>query len=94
MLGPTTRAVEKRGSSTVNAAASRMTSSARARERTTQPPTASTQATGRCARRACQVGCGSATSASSVGDGTGTIPPVSGIGPPTRHVTLTPAPAG
>ena len=40
MLGPTTRPVEKRGSSTVNVAASPMTCSARSRRRTSQPPSA------------------------------------------------------
>ena len=40
MLGPTTRPVEKRGSSTVKVAASPMTCSARSRRRTSQPPSA------------------------------------------------------
>ena len=42
MLGPTTRAVEKRGSSTVNVAGSRSTSTAAARPVTSHPPTAGT----------------------------------------------------
>ena len=51
MLGPTTCAVEKRGSSTVNRPASRMTSMHRSRRVTSQPSSAGTQATGSVSRR-------------------------------------------
>ena len=46
MLGPTTRPVENRGSSTVNVAASFITSIARSRRVTSQPSSTSTHATG------------------------------------------------
>ena len=46
MLGPTTRAVVKRGSSTVNVRAPRIASSARSRRVTSQPPIAGSHDTG------------------------------------------------
>ena len=58
MLGPTTWAVEKRGSATVNVSGSRSTSSAAARPVTTNPPIAGTHATGATARRRARCGCG------------------------------------
>ena len=59
MLGPTIRAVEKRGSSTVKAALSRMTCRARSRRVTSQPSRTGTQETGSAARSRASVGCGS-----------------------------------
>ena len=50
MLGPITRAVENRGSSTVNVEGSRITATASSCELTNQPPIASSQATGEAAR--------------------------------------------
>ena len=66
MLGPTTWAVEKRGSSTVNRPASRMTSMHRSRRVTSQPPRAGTQETGSRSRRRAS---GAYGSASSCGEG-------------------------
>ena len=66
MLGPTTAPVEKRGSSTVNAAASRMTCIARSRRVTIQPSSAGSHDTGSSARRRARIGCGSRSSASTV----------------------------
>ncbi len=66
MLGPTTWAVEKRGSATVNVSGSRSTSSAAARPVTTNPPIAGTQATGASARRRARCGWGSPASSLSV----------------------------
>ena len=51
MLGPTTRPVEKRGSSTVNVPASPMTCSASSRRRTSQPSSAGSHNTGARSRR-------------------------------------------
>src|SRR3954454_19627964 len=50
MLGPTTCAVEKRGSSTVNCPASRITSMHRSRRVTSQPSRAGTHETGALSR--------------------------------------------
>ena len=66
MLGPTTRPVEKRGSSTVNVAASRITCMARSRRVTSQPSSAGTQETGSRSRSRASSGWGSASSAASV----------------------------
>ena len=62
MLGPTTRAVEKRGSSTVNVSGSRSTSTAAARPVTRNPPIAGTAATGDAARNRARCGWGSPAS--------------------------------
>ena len=51
MLGPTTRPVEKRGSSTVNVSGAFITSIARSRRVTSQPSSTDTHDTGSCARR-------------------------------------------
>ena len=67
MLGPTTRAVENRGSSTVNVAGSRSTSTAASRPVTSQPPSAGTHATGAAARSRARCGCGSPVRSSIVG---------------------------
>lgn len=79
MLGPTTRAVEKFGSSTVKVAASRMTRIAAAWPVTSQPSIAGTQATGATARScASTVGASGPASSSRVGrsaDGCGPITP-------------------
>jgi hypothetical protein len=66
MLGPTTRPVEKRSSSTVNVSASRITPSARSRRVTIQPSSAGTHDTGSAARSRASAGCGSASSSASV----------------------------
>ncbi len=66
MLGPTTCAVEKPGSSTVYVSASRMTCRTRSRRVTSQAPSAGTQETGSEARSPACRGCGSASSSSSV----------------------------
>ena len=66
MLGPTTLAVEKRGSSTVNVRASRRTSTARSYPVTSQAPRAGTQLTGAAARSRASAGCGSASRSASV----------------------------
>ena len=55
MLGPTTRAVENLGSSTVNVAGSRSTSTAAAQPVTRKASSAGTHATGDCARSAREV---------------------------------------
>ena len=66
MLGPITRAVENRGSSTENARASRMTATAVAWLVTSQPPSAGIQATGLRSRNSASRGCGSCSSSLSV----------------------------
>src|SRR5437763_6418081 len=66
MLGPTTRPVEKRGSSTVNVSGSRMTASASSRRVTSQPPSAGTRDTGSRSRSRARTGCGSSSSAATV----------------------------
>ena len=58
MLGPTTCAVEKPGSSTVNVVESRITSSAKSYRVTSQAPIAGTQETGSSARRRARWACG------------------------------------
>ena len=50
MLGPTTRPVEKRGSSTVNVSGAFITSIARSRRVTSQPSSTDTHDTGSCSR--------------------------------------------
>ncbi len=59
MLGPTTRAVENRGSSTVNVALSRMTATVRSCRVTSQPFNAGSQETGSAPRSRASQGCGS-----------------------------------
>src|SRR5437763_12905805 len=66
MLGPTTRPVEKRGSSTVNVSASRMTASATSRRVTSQPASAGAHDTGSRSRSRARTGCGSSSSSASV----------------------------
>src|ERR1017187_5358470 len=61
MLGPTTFAVENRGSSTVNLRASRMTWTASSYPVTSQAPRTGTQLTGEAARKRASTGCGSAS---------------------------------
>ncbi len=68
MLGPTTSAVEKRGSSTVKVSGSRITRSARSRLVTSQPSSAGSHDTGSLARSRWRSGCGSRSSASTVAD--------------------------
>src|SRR4051794_6456799 len=62
MLGPTTRAVEKRGSSTVNVASSRMTASARSRRVTSHASSTASHETGSRSRSRASSGCGSPSS--------------------------------
>jgi hypothetical protein len=71
MLGPTTLAVEKRGSSTVNVRASRRTSTARSYPVTSQAPREGTQLTGAVARSRASAGCGSASRSASVTESAG-----------------------
>jgi hypothetical protein len=66
MLGPTTLAVEKRGSSTVNVRGSRSTCTARWYPVTSQAPSTGTQTAGPAARSRASTGCGSASSSASV----------------------------
>ena len=66
MLGPTTCAVEKRGSSTVKRSASRITSMHRSRRVTSQPPRTGSQATGSTSRRRASRSYGRPASTSSV----------------------------
>src|SRR6266566_9047924 len=66
MLGPTTLAVEKRGSSTVNVRASRRTVTARSYPVTSQAPRTGTQAAGAAARSPASTGCGSPSRSASV----------------------------
>ena len=66
MLGPTTRPVEKRGSSTVSAPGSRIAAIARSRRVTSQAPSAGSQETGSRSRSRASSGCGSASSSCSV----------------------------
>ena len=66
MLVPTTWAVEKRSSSTVKVASSRMTCSASSRLVTSHAESAGTHATGSLARRRARSGCGSRSSSSTV----------------------------
>src|SRR6266496_6770331 len=66
MLGPTTLAVEKRGSSTVNVRASRRTATARSYPVTSQLPRTGTQLTGAAARNRASAGCGSVSRPASV----------------------------
>src|SRR5438445_2924644 len=68
MLGPTTRPVEKRGSSTVNVSASRIAASARSRRVTSHASSAGSHETGSCSRRRASKGCGSASSSSTVAE--------------------------
>ena len=71
MLGPTTCAVEKRGSSTVNVSASRITASARSRRVTSQPSSVGSHDTGSRSRSRSSSACGSVPSSSArVADGT------------------------
>ena len=66
--GPTTRPVVNRGSSTVNAASSRITTSARSRSSTSHAPSAGTHATGPARSRSCaSAACGSRSSSASEG---------------------------
>ena len=58
MLGPTTCAVEKRGSSTVNVSGSRITCSTRSRRVTSQASSAGTHDTGSRSRSRASAGCG------------------------------------
>jgi len=62
MLGPTTRAVENRGSSTVNDAASRSTCPARSCRVTSQPARTGSQETGYRSLSMPSTGCGSSSS--------------------------------
>src|ERR1022692_606583 len=64
--GPTTRAVENRGSSTVNVSLSRITRDARSCRVTSQPPRAGSQETGSCSRSRRSSGCGSPSSSATV----------------------------
>ena len=66
MLGPTIRAVEKRGSLTVKAALSRMTAAARSHRVTSQPFSTGTQETGSASRSRASAGWGSSRSSASV----------------------------
>ena len=66
MLGPTTRAVENLGSSTVKASASRITCSTRSRRVTSQPPSAGSHETGSSARSRASTGWGSDSSAATL----------------------------
>ena len=66
MLGPTTWPVEKRGSSTVNVAGSRITCIARSRRETSQPSSAGSHDTGSRSRSRASSGCGSVSSSASV----------------------------
>src|SRR6187551_1264666 len=66
MLGPTTWAVEKRGSSTVKPAASLMTSMHRSRRVTSHPPSTGTHDTGSRSRRRANASYGSSSSWSRV----------------------------
>ena len=66
MLGPTTLAVENRGSSTVNVRASRSTATARSYPVTSQAPRTGTQTAGAAARSRASAGCGSASRSASV----------------------------
>jgi len=66
MLGPTTLAVENRGSSTVNVRESRSTSRARSYLVTSQAPRTGTQQTGAAARSRASTGCGSDSRSDSV----------------------------
>ena len=66
MLGPTTCAVENRGSSTVKVAASRITLSARSRRVTSHPSSSGSHGTGSRARSCASRGCGSRASSASV----------------------------
>ena len=66
MLGPTTWAVENRGSSTVKRAASRITSMHRSRRDTSQPSSTGTHETGSRSRRPASAPYGSTSSCSSV----------------------------
>ena len=93
MLGPTTRAVENLGSSTVKAALSRMTATARSCRVTSQPVRAGSQETGSVSRRRASQGCGSwSRSARVMAAPSGNRPgPEAGRAPPfwSRKVTLT-----
>src|SRR5450755_204610 len=64
--GPTTRAVENRGSSTVNVSLSRITRDARSCRVTSQPPRAGSQETGSCSRSRRSSGWGSPSSSATV----------------------------
>jgi hypothetical protein len=66
MLGPTTLAVEKRGSSTVNVRASRSTSTARSYPVISQAPSTGTQQAGAAARSRASTGWGSFSRSASV----------------------------
>jgi hypothetical protein len=66
MLGPTTCAVEKRGSSTVNVPGSRIAWRTRSRRVTSHAHSAGNQDTGSCSRSRASMGWGSASSSSSV----------------------------
>ena len=66
MLGPTTLAVENRGSSTVNVRASRSTATARSYPVTSQAPRTGTQQAGAPARSRASIGCGSDSRSASV----------------------------
>ncbi len=66
MLGPTTWAVENRGSSTVNASASRIAASTRSCRVTSQPSRLGSHDTGSVARRRASAGWGSWSSSDSV----------------------------
>ena len=66
MLGPTTRAVVKRGSWTVKARASRIAISARSRRVTSQPPSAGSHETGSRSRSSASSAYGSPSSSSTV----------------------------
>ena len=73
MLGPTTLAVENRGSSTVNVRESRSTSTARSYPVTSQVPRTGTQQAGAVARSRASAGCGSDSSSASVTDSAGVV---------------------
>ena len=66
MLGPTTLAVENRGSSTVNVRESRSTCRARSYPVTSQAPRTGTQQAGAAARSRASTGCGSDSRSDSV----------------------------
>ena len=66
MLGPTTLAVENRGSSTVKVRTSLSTATARSYPVTSQAPRTGTQEAGALARSRASTGCGSASRSASV----------------------------
>ena len=80
MLGPTIRAVEKRGSLTVKVALSRITAAARSHRVTSQPFSTGTQETGSASRSRASAGWGSSPQ---LGQGEGRAARV--LAGPVRH---------